>query len=766
MDREKTIGKLAALRSRAAEALQKALGSVWLQKSASAAIGLLMATASLASGVSPFGLAYAATAPHSALGAAAGAFFGYMLAQGTQGLAYCAAVLVVLTCRTLFRGTRLSRSVYFTALYSSVALLFTRSAVVLHDGGSAPVLLLCECALCAGFCVFYSSARQRIDRRSRLLVVWGRAAALASVLLAARSVMLFGAISLSRSAACLAVICMSVGGADMGALAGVAFGAVMDIAYSSGPFFVCIWGFAGLMSGFCRGSSRLRQTMCFVAANAAATLWGRGNPCSVPGLYECFIASVSFIALPLRLSAPLETGLAQPVPAGGEGQRLRTAGKLRSISDAIGRLGAAVAAPAHAQEAQRSKPELSSVFSGAAGAVCRKCPRVSACWQDGYIDTKGALNDVSAALRRRNFLELSDFPAPFASRCMRLTELCGEINHRYRSSLLRSAGQARENRAMELISGQYESLRSVLRDMAGSVTPYPEYYPELCRKVQDIASAYCRGARAFVYSDNGRMHIEVHLPREPAESFDSRAFLGTVSRALGKSFLPPSEIPDRSGAVIRISECERFAASVSCAVRKKHGESVCGDSSMHLHTEDGRAVVMLSDGMGTGEAAQNVSRRALELIASFVSSGCSLEESCGAVLPVLNAGFEQSGFVTLDLLEIDLFSGGGKLLKYGASPSFLLRGGSMRRICGEAMPAGIENVLPQDSSPAVIKFSDGDRLVMLSDGVWDSEGIEAVLRTGAALEPPQLAAELINAASRGGSTDDMTVMIVRVNKRI
>ncbi|MBQ9534926.1 MAG: hypothetical protein IJU78_03685 [Clostridia bacterium] len=116
MDREKTIGKLAALRNRAAEALQKALGSVWLQKSASAAVGLLMATASLASGVSPFGLAYAATAPHSALGAAAGAFFGYMLAQGTQGLAYCAAVLVVLTCRTLFRGTRLSRSVYFTAL--------------------------------------------------------------------------------------------------------------------------------------------------------------------------------------------------------------------------------------------------------------------------------------------------------------------------------------------------------------------------------------------------------------------------------------------------------------------------------------------------------------------------------------------------------------------------------------------------------------------------------------------------------------------------
>ena len=59
---------------------------------------------------------------------------------------------------------------------------------------------------------------------------------------------------------------------------------------------------------------------------------------------------------------------------------------------------------------------------------------------------------------------------------------------------------------------------------------------------------------------------------------------------------------------------------------------------------------------------------------------------------------------------------------------------------------------------------EGDRLVLLSDGVWDGGRTEELLRENAGLEGQALANLLVeDAAGRGGS-DDMTVLIADLHK--
>ena len=165
--------------------------------------------------------------------------------------------------------------------------------------------------------------------------------------------------------------------------------------------------------------------------------------------------------------------------------------------------------------------------------------------------------------------------------------------------------------------------------------------------------------------------------------------------------------------------------------------------------------------MGSGEAARELSRTALELIAAFLRAGCSLEESCAAVLPVLAARGEQTGFVTLDLLELDLYSGEGLLLKCGAAKAGLRRGGRLEGFSGTALPAGLDPEEPP--ARKTLRLRPGDRLLMLSDGVCGPEGQEPEgLLAGVLQQPPDdLIGALLAAAP---DRDDRTALLLTVSR--
>jgi hypothetical protein len=170
--------------------------------------------------------------------------------------------------------------------------------------------------------------------------------------------------------------------------------------------------------------------------------------------------------------------------------------------------------------------------------------------------------------------------------------------------------------------------------------------------------------------------------------------------------------------------------------------------------------VVLCDGMGTGLGAAQEGRSALRLLRSLLTAGYTPS----AALRCLNslcALRSRAGAVTVDLLEIELDTGKGRLYKWGAAPSYLTGRFGTQKLGEPGPPPGL-SVTEQQEQQHKLFLNHGERLVMVSDGVG-----EDVARHFATLmpqaSPEELAATLLR-QSLLSAEDDATVVIVTLNE--
>ena len=133
--------------------------------------------------------------------------------------------------------------------------------------------------------------------------------------------------------------------------------------------------------------------------------------------------------------------------------------------------------------------------------------------------------------------------------------------------------------------------------------------------------------------------------------------------------------------------------------------------------------------------------------------------------PALKIRSDGESLVTLDVAVIDLFTGQGQLLKIGAAPAYIQSGGQVRTVACHTLPAGAPGACRAELTPLPLK--ERDVLALVSDGVSDGQD-DAWLRdmlAGAQLvDVKALAADLVLEAARRGGQDDMTCLVLRLEK--
>ena len=172
--------------------------------------------------------------------------------------------------------------------------------------------------------------------------------------------------------------------------------------------------------------------------------------------------------------------------------------------------------------------------------------------------------------------------------------------------------------------------------------------------------------------------------------------------------------------------------------------------------------------MGTGNQAARDSRSFLGLLERFLKAGVPLEDTLKAVAPSYRIQCDGRRFVTLDALTVDLFTGRATSMKCGAAPSYLVSERGITRLNSAALPIGLnENEDGAESVP--LRLAHGDMYILLSDGVSDGTNdnwVLEMLRRRSGDTPKELAAHLVTAAIDRGGRDDMTALVLRLEKRI
>lgn len=279
---------------------------------------------------------------------------------------------------------------------------------------------------------------------------------------------------------------------------------------------------------------------------------------------------------------------------------------------------------------------------------------------------------------------------------------------------------------------------------------FPGYFTSRCIHLPDFLTAVNGELSAYLLRRQYRRQLEETRRSARGQYAQLSELLTATAAGLGAA-VPASGAAD---AVCRIG----------AALRPKEGESACGDTVVSFRKEEGGWCLLLADGMGSGEPARKESALTCRLLRQFLEAGIEPE----AALKTLNdamalRGAETGSFTTIDLCVFDPAAGEAVFYKYGAAPSYLKKGGVVRRITGSSLPAGLRGT-PAPPDVTRVPLEPGSFVVMVSDGVADAERDEWLqnLLAGWEGEDPQVLAGLMMTESirRERLQDDCGIQVL------
>jgi serine phosphatase RsbU (regulator of sigma subunit) len=174
-----------------------------------------------------------------------------------------------------------------------------------------------------------------------------------------------------------------------------------------------------------------------------------------------------------------------------------------------------------------------------------------------------------------------------------------------------------------------------------------------------------------------------------------------IARSMQQRLLPPPEI-DAEGCHV--------------SARTQAAHIIGGDFYDVLRLDDGSVAVIAADVSGKGIAASLIMATCKAIIPFFASGGSPAE-----VMNRLNAKLceelQRREFVALAYAQIDPISGRVQIVNAGMPDPLLLRDGGCRAIScpGDRSPLGARRAARYET--ASIELTDGERLVLFSDGL-------------------------------------------------
>lgn len=204
----------------------------------------------------------------------------------------------------------------------------------------------------------------------------------------------------------------------------------------------------------------------------------------------------------------------------------------------------------------------------------------------------------------------------------------------------------------------------------------------------------------------------------------------------------------------------------------KETEKISGDNYSFFEIEQGRVAAILSDGMGSGESACEESGKVIEMMERFMEAGFHKEMAIQIINGALSAREQEQDMSTLDICELNLYTGGCDFIKVGAACTYIKRGNMVDKLSAENLPLGIFGQIEPEAVHR--QLQDGDYVIMLSDGILDAvfqgageEFLTEVIGRISNTNPDEIANQILGYCirqSKGHVRDDMTVLVIGIWK--
>ena len=735
----------------------------------SCAVGLLLARAKIFGSLSPLGLAFSAAAGSYALAASVGALVGYLLSfSGTAGIRYMACVAGIALINfsvSRLRGESSARKV--APIASALCCASTGIAVLLVEGFSLNgiVSFLADCVLAGGMTYFFSRSLALIDKRKetrrlgrRDIICAAISCCAALAALAEFDIMNFRPAG-TAAAFIVMLLCFTLreaGGAFGGICSGIALAAACG-----DPALGAVYSTAGLCAGLFYQFGQLGISAAFICICGISAVISP-NPQTIAAIAESAAAALIFVLIPRTKLEKLRDSFSpaqEYAPSGERGELCRRLGDAESALEGVGqcieRVGKKI------DSARPDEPEI--ITARVKQSVCAACGK---CAGKNEKLRERTFSDAVKILREENHITSAELGTEFCAECPKASAVAENFNRVFASSVASACAAQKTNQLRRAVADSFGAMADILGEIGAETAKSDMFLPSQTSAASDTLDGLGMNVISACCKRDGSGHIILTAKiTELPENAVLREATNALSKELGAALALPAIRDIENGVELTFSEKPRFCFEIGSDQRPGSDDGDCGDCYDCVGLEDGRNVIILSDGMGTGRRAAVDSAMATDLFASLICSGLSCEAALRTVNTALIAKSEDESLATLDIASLDPYSGEISFFKAGAAPCFIKRSGRTAILELPSLPAGILSRI--GFSKAGAELREGDTVVMISDGVAadGSEWITKLIRSWRG-DAQGLAEELTAAAlsrRKGKKSDDMTAICVRIH---
>ena len=592
----------------------------------------------------------------------------------------------------------------------------------------------------------------------------------------------------------------------VGATGGITIGVVLGIIGGSEPVMIAVYAVSGMIAGLLNRFGRIGVVVGFILGNVVIAYAANGNSVPLIMFQEILIASLGLLAIPKRIQINIEdlfgtTKLLPETTGRSLEENKDTVYKLNSISETIFDMAesyqeaaATILSEEELKQQERSNIEIfMEEFKNNLDGLEDNMLYDTMC----YISEEFMM-DIFEILLEKDIITEKDFINVLAKHNQYIVgfedtskkaqedvyKIVKALNYSYRVSKLSFIWKKKMDESKKNVSAGLKGVSEAISKMAVEIDKKEEDSfadeKEEIIKLLEQKEIFIKDIN-IKRANSGRYTVSVYT--DICENVDgTQCNIKKIGKIVSKVLNEKMIIQDQEcGLRINKKECkytylseDKYKVQVGIAKSTKAGSPVSGDSSIHIKLNDGKYLLALSDGKGSGPEAMKSSKIAIKMLERLLTAGFEKDVSMKLINSTLSANTSEDMFATLDIQILDLFNGNMEFIKNSACPTYIKRNGEVQLLKAVSLPTGIlTNV---DLVVYDYDLQDGDILVMCSDGIIDSNKeylnkqvwLKYLLEDIQIDDAQKIADIIIGEAidnDFGVQKDDMTVIVAKITKK-
>lgn len=595
-------------------------------------------------------------------------------------------------------------------------------------------------------------------------------------------------------------------GVLVGATGGITIGVVLGIIGGSEPLMIAVYAVSGMVAGLLNKFGRIGVVVGFIIGNVIIAYAANGNSVPLIMFQEVLIASIGLLAVPKNIEINIEdlfgkTKLLPETTGRSLEENQDTIYKLNSISDAIFDMAESYqeAAATILTDEELKMQEKSNIeifldeFRQNLDGL-----EDNMLYEDMCNPSDELMEDIFNVLLEKDVISEKDFINILAKHNNYIVgfentnnqakedvyRIVKAINYSYRTCKINFIWKKKMDESKKNVSSQLKGVSEAISKMAGEIEQKEEdIFSDKKEEIKKILEQ-----KDITITDinikqekSGRYIVDVYT-NICDELEGTKCNIKKICKILTKVFNEPMVMQNQEcGLRMQKDMCkftyisdDKFTAQIGIAKSTKAGSPVSGDSNLHIKLNDGKYLLAISDGMGSGPEAMKSSKIAIKMLERLLTAGFDKDVSLKLINSTLVANTKDDMYATLDIEILDLFNGNMEFIKNSACPTYVKRNGEVQLLKSVALPTGILNNV--DLVVYDYDLQDGDILVMCSDGIIDSNKeylnkqvwLKYLLEDIESTDAQKIADIIIGEAidnDFGVQKDDMTVMVAKIKKK-